>query len=142
MKPRRHRRPVSTAAASTRQPCGREQRRYRRAASRAPRPTSRPGLVSPYRPPAKSGCMALAEKRTAFTPKISERVAAGFVFYPQLHSCGGSEVRIHSCGESEMRTSEPKPHQINKLLVSFDSEVRKTSAPQNGANFGIGTLED
>src|SRR5215470_1173437 len=31
----------------------------------------------------------------------------------------------HSCSESEMRTSEPKPHQINKLLVSFDSEVRK-----------------
>src|SRR5262249_17464392 len=24
-----------------------------------------------------------------------------------------------------MRTSEPKPHQINELLVSFDSEVRK-----------------
>src|SRR5262249_19301291 len=31
----------------------------------------------------------------------------------------------HSCSESEMRTSEPKPHQINQLLVSFDSEVRK-----------------
>jgi len=24
-----------------------------------------------------------------------------------------------------MRTSEPKPHEINILLVSFDSEVRK-----------------
>src|SRR5262249_43117841 len=31
----------------------------------------------------------------------------------------------HFCSESEMRTSEPKPHWINKLLVSFDSEVRK-----------------
>ena len=39
-----------------------------------------------------------------------------------------------------MRTSEPKPHEINKLLVSFDSEVRKTSVRQNEANFGIGTL--
>jgi hypothetical protein len=31
----------------------------------------------------------------------------------------------HSCGDSKMRTSKPKPHWINKLLVSFDSEVRK-----------------
>jgi hypothetical protein len=31
----------------------------------------------------------------------------------------------HFPGKSEMRTSEPKPHQVNKLLVSFDSEVRK-----------------
>src|SRR5262249_38454444 len=31
----------------------------------------------------------------------------------------------HSSRESAMRTSEPKPHEINKLLVSFDSEVRK-----------------
>src|SRR5581483_5750917 len=31
----------------------------------------------------------------------------------------------HSCRESEMQASEPKPHEINKLLVSFDSEVRK-----------------
>jgi hypothetical protein len=29
-----------------------------------------------------------------------------------------------------MRTSEPKPHWINKLLVSFDSEVRKQAAAQ------------
>jgi hypothetical protein len=41
------------------------------------------------------------------------------------HSCGGSEVRIHSSRELAMRTSEPKPHEINKVLVSFDSEVRK-----------------
>ena len=27
--------------------------------------------------------------------------------------------------EFVMRSSEPKPHEINKLLVSFDSEVRK-----------------
>ena len=31
----------------------------------------------------------------------------------------------HFHGKSEMRTSEPKPHRVNKLLVSFDSEVRK-----------------
>src|SRR5262249_11763882 len=31
----------------------------------------------------------------------------------------------HFCSESEMRTSEPKLHEINKLLVSFDPEVRK-----------------
>ena len=31
----------------------------------------------------------------------------------------------HSFGALAMRTSEPKPHWINKLLVSFDSEVRK-----------------
>src|SRR5215468_7283136 len=31
----------------------------------------------------------------------------------------------HSRRELAMRTSEPKPHEINKLLVSFDSEVRK-----------------
>jgi len=41
-----------------------------------------------------------------------------------------------------MRTSELKPHQIDKLLVSLDSEVRKTSLPQNDANFGIRTLAD
>jgi hypothetical protein len=27
-----------------------------------------------------------------------------------------------------MRTSERKPHEINKLLVSFDSEVRNEDA--------------
>src|SRR5215510_11742396 len=42
----------------------------------------------------------------------------------------------HSSREFAMRTSEPKPHEINKLLVSFDSEVRKLRMPQNGANFG------
>src|SRR5215471_10745906 len=31
----------------------------------------------------------------------------------------------HSRREFAMWTSEPKPHEINKLLVSFDSEVRK-----------------
>jgi hypothetical protein len=30
----------------------------------------------------------------------------------------------HFRGKSEMRTSEPKPHEVNELLVSFDSEVR------------------
>src|SRR5215471_12782347 len=36
----------------------------------------------------------------------------------------------HSRSESEMRTSEPKPHQINELLVSFDSEVANEAAAQ------------
>jgi hypothetical protein len=45
----------------------------------------------------------------------------------------------HSCGESEMRTSEPKPHEVNELQVSFDSEVRKRGA-HNDANLGIATL--
>jgi len=39
-----------------------------------------------------------------------------------------------------MRTSEPKPHWINKLLVSVDSEVRKRRVPHDDANSGIGTL--
>src|SRR5262245_36362132 len=38
--------------------------------------------------------------------------------------CGGSEVRIITYRESGMRTSE-SPHSSTKLLVSFDSEVRK-----------------
>src|SRR5262249_8225287 len=33
-----------------------------------------------------------------------------------------------SSREFAMRTSEPKPHEINKLLVSFDSEVRNEGA--------------
>ena len=38
----------------------------------------------------------------------------------------------HSCSDSEMRISEPKPHWINnnKLLVSFDSEVRNQRAEE------------
>ncbi len=31
----------------------------------------------------------------------------------------------HFCRGLVMRSSEPKPHEINKLLMSFDSEVRK-----------------
>lgn len=31
----------------------------------------------------------------------------------------------HPCRGFAMRSSEPKPHQVNKLPVSFDSEVRK-----------------
>ena len=58
----------------------------------------------------------------------------------------------HFSGKSEMRTSEPKPHQVNKLLVSVDSESSQASTthydfrssqasvPHNDANFGIGTL--
>ncbi len=44
----------------------------------------------------------------------------------------------HSAASSEMRTSEPKPHQINKLLVSL--RFRSSQMPQSEANFGIGTL--
>ena len=39
-----------------------------------------------------------------------------------------------------MRIPEPKPHEINKLLVSFDSKSSQMRMPQNDANFGIGTL--
>jgi hypothetical protein len=46
----------------------------------------------------------------------------------------------HRRREFFMRTSEPKPHWINNLLASFDSEVRETEVPRNDANFGIGTL--
>jgi hypothetical protein len=38
-----------------------------------------------------------------------------------------------------MRRSEPKPHQINKLLLAFESEFREMGMPQNGAGFGMGT---
>ena len=38
-----------------------------------------------------------------------------------------------------MRTSEPKPHEINTLLVSLDPKFANESAAHN-ANFGIGTL--
>jgi len=38
---------------------------------------------------------------------------------------GGSEVCIIFGAKLVMRASEPKPHKINTLLVSFDSEVRK-----------------
>jgi len=41
------------------------------------------------------------------------------------NQCGGSDVRIIICRESGMRASEPKPHWIKTLLVSFDPEVRK-----------------
>src|SRR5262245_48819998 len=54
------------------------------------------------------------------------------VLYNRRKACGAhgaASVAVQKsasfCGESEMRTSEPKPHWINKLLVSFDSEVRK-----------------
>jgi hypothetical protein len=46
----------------------------------------------------------------------------------------------HSSHEAAMRTSEPKPHSINRLLVAFDSEVRKRRVPHNDANFAIVTL--
>jgi hypothetical protein len=39
-----------------------------------------------------------------------------------------------------MWTSEPKPHEINRLLVSFRFRSSQTRVPQSGANFGIGTL--
>jgi hypothetical protein len=39
-----------------------------------------------------------------------------------------------------MRISEPKPHQINELLVCLDSGLGKTEMPRDRASFGIGTL--
>ena len=52
------------------------------------------------------------------------------------HWRGRSEVRIILAASPD---SEPKPHQINKLLCPFDSEVSK-DMPHSEANFGIGTL--
>src|SRR5436309_7079581 len=46
----------------------------------------------------------------------------------------------HSCRESEMRTSEPKPHWINKVASVLRFRSSQTRVPQNNANFGIGTL--
>src|SRR5262245_36081736 len=39
-----------------------------------------------------------------------------------------------------MRTSDPSHTRFKKLLVSFDSEVRKRRCRKNDTNFGIGTL--
>ena len=44
----------------------------------------------------------------------------------------------HFRGKSEMRTSEPKPHWANKLLVSFQFRSSQTRVQHNDANFGIG----
>jgi hypothetical protein len=46
------------------------------------------------------------------------------------------------CGDSHIRIvgSKPKPREINKLLVSFDSEAGTKERPDNGTKFGIGTL--
>src|SRR5262245_18674302 len=40
-------------------------------------------------------------------------------------SCGGSDVGIILASQVRHADSEPKPHEINKLPVSFDCEVRK-----------------
>ena len=44
---------------------------------------------------------------------------------PKCRPSVAVQKSAYSCAESEMRNSEPKPHSINELLVSFDSEVRK-----------------
>jgi hypothetical protein len=51
-----------------------------------------------------------------------------------------SEVRIILAASPKCGLLNQSHTRFNKLLVSFDSEVRKTSVPQKEANFGIGTL--
>jgi hypothetical protein len=46
----------------------------------------------------------------------------------------------YSSREFSMRTSEPKPHQVNNLLVSFRFRSSQVKAPRKDATFGIGTL--
>src|SRR5215831_14384453 len=46
----------------------------------------------------------------------------------------------HSCRAFVMRTSEPKPHWTNNLLVSFSIPKFANEGTANDANFGIGTL--
>ena len=60
--------------------------------------------------------------------------------WPGSHTCGGSEVRIIIAACLVMRTSEPKPHAIDKLLVSFRFRSSQLTVPHHHANFGIGTL--
>jgi hypothetical protein len=48
------------------------------------------------------------------------------------------KVRI-ICAAS-MLTSEPKPHQINRFSSVLSIPKFENVAPQNDANFGIGTL--
>src|SRR5262245_44760354 len=55
------------------------------------------------------------------TPRRTRRADCGY----SLASVAVQKSASLSRAKSDMRTSEPKPHQINKLLVSFDSEVRK-----------------
>src|SRR5262249_44025831 len=54
--------------------------------------------------------------------------------------CGGSEVRIILAASPRCGLLNQSHTRFNELLVPFDSEVRKTSVPQNDANFGIGAL--
>lgn len=47
----------------------------------------------------------------------------------KLHSCGGSEARIIVAREFIMRSSEPKPHWINKFagvlsIPKFETRLR------------------
>src|SRR5262249_1023430 len=50
------------------------------------------------------------------------------------------EVRIILAASPRCGLLNQSHTRFNELLVPFDSEVRKTSVPQNDANFGIGAL--
>ena len=80
--------------------------------------------------------------------RLRQPTGAGIVL-PRNAISGTSGRRIvvwrfrsphHFRGKSEMRTSEPKPHQVNKLLVSFSFPKFASSVPHSDANFGTGTL--
>src|SRR6516225_2188155 len=55
---------------------------------------------------------------------------------PQV-SWFGSSLHFHR--ESAKRTSEPRPHQIHRFLVSFRIRSSQRHPLQKGANFGFGT---
>ena|SRR5215470_15568339 len=72
---------------------------------------------------------AAISKTAMVRPQFARPAASSLTKHNRPPGSAGSAPPVllphHSCSESEMRTSEPKPHEINKLLVSFDSEVRK-----------------
>ena len=57
-----------------------------------------------------------------------------------MHQCGGSEVRIILAASATCGLLNQSHTGFKELLVSFDSEVRKTTVLHKHANFGIGTL--
>src|SRR6266404_7549274 len=57
-----------------------------------------------------------ALKRSDRLALVSERLRPGTADAPYPHPVWRFRSPHHFCSESEMRTSEPKPHWINKLL--------------------------
>ena len=64
-------------------------------------------------------------RSTPATGSSRSRVTSPAVTLPEFALVWRFRSPHHFRGKSEMRTSEPKPHEVNELIVSFDSEVRK-----------------